>query len=198
VRWALDLGPDDYGSGGINGRPHYSYYRTRTEAHNTVVIDGQNQDPRADARILRHEFTPDLAWVQFDLTRAYPGKVKTLQRRIGIGQRQAVMIQDSMRAEQPVEALWGMITDAEITVSGQRAELRKDNWILAAEIVTPRHALFDVETTHSQPPQNPNAGTRKLITRLGEKVTDLELNIVLTPYRVGQPKPKIGVRFPTG
>jgi hypothetical protein len=196
VRWALDLGPDDYGSGNGNGRPHFNYYRTRTEAHNTVTIDNENQDLRADGRITRHEFTPDLAWVQFDLAHSYPGKVKMMQRRIGIAQRQAVLIQDSLRADQAVEAVWGMITDAEITISGQRAELRKDNWILAAEIITPRHALFDIESTRSQPPQNPNTGTRRLIVRLGEKVTDLELNIVLTPYRSGQQKPKIGVKFP--
>jgi hypothetical protein len=122
--------------------------------------------------------------------------VKVLQRRIGLAQRQAVLIQDSIRADQPVEAVWGMLTDAEITLSGQRAELRKDNWFLSAEIITPRHALFDVESTRSQPPQSPNTGTRKLIVRLGEKVTDLELNIVLTPYRAGQQKPKIGVKFP--
>jgi hypothetical protein len=196
VRWAIDLGPDDSGVAIPSTRPHSGFYRTRTEAHNTVTIDGENQDPHADARITRHESTPDLAWVQFDLAHAYPGKVKSMQRRIGMAQRQAVLIQDSIRADQPVEALWGMITDAEITLSGQRAELRKDNWVLAAEIITPRHALFDIESTHSQPPQAPNTGTRKLIARLGEKVTDLELNIVLTPYRNGQSKPKIGVRFP--
>lgn len=196
VRWAIDPGPDEYGSGSTNGRPRFSYYRTRTDSHNTVTIDDENQDPHADARITRYELTPDLAWVQFDLTHAYPGKVRMMQRRIGLAQRQAVLIQDSVRADQPVEAVWGMVTDAEISLAGQHAELRKDNWILAAEIITPRHALFDVESTRSQPPQTPNAGTRKLIARLGEKVTDLELNIALTPYRQGQPKPKIAVKFP--
>lgn len=193
VRWAIDLGPDEYTAG---TKPHFNYYRTRTESHNTLTIDGENQSAAAEGRITRHEFTPDLAWVQFDLAHAYPGKVKTMQRRIGLAQRQALLIQDSMRANQPVEAVWGMLTEAEITLAGQRAELHKDNWTVAAEILTPRHALFDVESTHAQPPQNPNSGTRKLIVRLGEKVTDLELNIVLTPFRQGQPKPKIGVRFP--
>jgi hypothetical protein len=197
VRWAIDLGPDEYGSGGVGARPHWNYYRTRTEAHNTITIDNENQDTRAEARITRHEFTPDLAWVQFDLTRAYPNKVRTLQRRIGLAQRQAVLIQDSLRAHQPVEAVWGMVTDASISLSYQHAELRKDNWILAAEIITPRHAIFDIESTHSAPPQNPNTGTRKLIVRLGERVTDLDLTILLTPYRAGQPKPKITVKFPT-
>jgi hypothetical protein len=196
IRWAIDLGPDDYSSNGVPGRPHLNYYRTRTVSHNTITIDGENQDPRGDARITRHESTPDLAWVQFDLAHGYAGKVKMMQRRIGLAQRQAVLIQDSLRADQPVEAVWGMITDADVTLAGQRAELRKDNWILAAEIITPRHALFDIESTRSQPPENPNTGTRKLIARVGEKVTDLEFNIVLTPYRSGQPKPKIAVKFP--
>lgn len=196
VRWAIDLGPDEYGSGGLSGRPHWNYYRTRTEAHNTLTLDSENQDPRAEARITRHEFTPDLSWVQFDLTHAYPGKVKMLQRRIGMAQRQAVLIQDSLHADQPVDAVWGMITDAEVTLAGQRAELKKDNWIVSAEILTPRHATFDLESTRTQPPQNPNSGTRKLIVRVAEKVTDLELNVVLTPYRAGQQKPKIDVKFP--
>ena len=76
-----------------------------------------------------------------------------MQRRIGLAQRQAVLIQDSVRADQPVEAVWGMITDAEITLAGQRAELRKDNWIVAAEILTPRHALVRhrVHATASRP-----------------------------------------------
>jgi hypothetical protein len=187
VRWAIDLGPDDFGSATRlrNG------FRSRTEAHNTLTIDGESQDPRAEGRMTRHESTPDLSWVQFDLAHAYPGKVKTLQRRIGLAQHQAVLIQDSMRAEQPVEAVWGMLTEADVSLAGQRAELHKDNWIVAAEILTPRHALFDVEAMRNQAPQ-----VRKLIVRLGEKVTDLELNIVLTPYKQGQQKPKIGVKFP--
>ena len=193
VRWALDLGPDDYGPG---TKPHFSYYRTRTEAHNTLTIDGENQDPAAEGRITRHEFTPDLAWVQFDLAHAYPGKMKGHAAPHRTGAAASVLIQDSVRADQPVEAAWGMITEAEVMLTGQRAELRKDNWICAAEILTPRHALFDVESTHSAPPQNPNTGTRKLIVRLGEKVTDLELNIVLTPYKAGQQKPRISVKFP--
>jgi len=31
---------------------------------------------------------------------------------------------------------------------------------------------------------------------LGDKVTELDLNIMLTPYRDGQPKPRITAQFP--
>jgi Heparinase II/III-like protein len=196
VRWASDLGLDDYDLPGYLGRQRWSYYRTRTEAHNTLLVDDQNQDLRAEARITRQEFAPDFSWVQIDLSRANPGKVKQWQRRFAMAQRQAVLIADSVRCDQPVEIIWGMMTDAEITVTGQTALLRKNGWNLAAEIRTPRHAVFDVAPVRSSPPQAANPNFRKLVVRLGDKVTELDLTIVLTPYRDGQTKPKITAQFP--
>jgi hypothetical protein len=191
VRWASDLGPEDYDLPGYFGARRNSYYRVRTEAHNTLLIDDLNQDQRGEARITRSEFSPDLSWVQIDLSRANGSKVKQWTRRIGIAQRQAVLVGDSLHSDQPVEIIWGMMTDADIAVSGQTALLRKNGWNLAAEIRTPRHAVFDVAPLRSQ-----NANFHKLIVRLGDKSTELDLNIVLTPYRDGQAKPKIAAQFP--
>lgn len=196
IRWAIDLGRDDASLPGYLGKQRWTYYRTRTESHNTVMIDGENQDLRAEARITHHEFAQDLAWVQIDLAKAYPTKVKQFQRRIGIVNRQAVLIQDQLQAEQPVDVLWGMVTDAEVSVNGQTAELTKEGWTLSAEIRTPRHAVFDLASTKAPPPQAQNAGTRKLVVRVGERVTDLDLSIVLTPHKTGQPKPKVTAKFP--
>jgi hypothetical protein len=196
VRWAADLGADDYDLPGYFGRQRWSYYRTRTESHNTLLIDDQNQDLRAEARITRQEFAPDFSWVQIDLSRANASRVKQWTRRFALAQRQAVLIGDSVRSDQPVEVIWGMMTDAEITVSGQTATLRKNGWILAAEIRSPRHAVFDKAPLRSAAPQSPNPNFNKLIVRLGDKVTELDLNIILTPYRDGQPKPKITAQFP--
>jgi hypothetical protein len=189
VRWASDLGPEDYDLPGYFTRQRWTYYRTRTEAHNTLLIDDQNQDIRAEARITRQEFAPDLSWVQIDLGRANGSRVKQWIRRIGIAQRQAVLISDALHADQPVEVLWGMMTDADITVSGQTALLKKNGWSLSAEIRSPRHAVFDKAPV-------PQAGYRKLVVRLGDKVTEVDLSIVLTPWRDGQTKPKITAQFP--
>ncbi len=196
VRWASDLGTDDYDLPGYFARQRWSYYRTRTEAHNTLLVDEQNQDLRAEARITRQEFAPDFSWVQIDLSRANPGKVKQWLRRFAMAQRQAVLISDSVRCDQPVEVIWGMMTDAEIAVTGQTAILRKNGWNLAAEIRTPRHAVFDIAPVRSSPPQAANPNFRKLVVRLGDKVTELDLTIILTPYRDGQVKPKITAQFP--
>jgi hypothetical protein len=197
VRWAADLGSDDYDLPGYLGPRRWTYYRTRTEAHNTLLFDDQNQDLRAEARITRQEFSPDFSWVQIDLSRANPGKVKQWTRRFALAQRQAVLIADSVRADQPVDVIWGMITDAEIAPpAGQTATLHKNGWNLLVEIRSPRHAVFDIAPLHSGPPQALNLNFRKLIVRLGDKVTDLDLTIVLTPYKDGQPKPKITAQFP--
>ena len=187
VRWALDLGPDDPPAPPA-GKLRWAAYRTRTEAHNTPLVDGESQDPRGDARILRHEFSQDLSWVQIDLSRAYSAKVKQLQRRIGIAQRQCVLIEDTLRADQPVELLWNMLTDAEIRLNGQMAELVKGEWTLSAEILSPRHAVFDVASAQGS--------AKRLVVRIGDKVTDLDLNISLTPHKTGTPKPKVSAKFP--
>jgi hypothetical protein len=196
VRWAADLGTDDYDLPGYFARQRWTYYRTRTEAHNTLLIDDQNQDIRAEARITRQEFTPDLSWVQIDLSRANGSRVKQWLRRFGMAQRQAVLIADSVRTEQPVEVIWGMMTDADITVNGQTAVLRKNGWNLAAEIRTPRHAVFDKAPVPSTLPQAANPNFHKLIVRLGDKATEVDINIILIPYRDGQTKPKITAQFP--
>jgi hypothetical protein len=194
VRWALDLGPDDYNLPGYFGRQRWSYYRMRTESHNTILIDDESQDSRAEAAFGAHFFSPDLSWIEVDLSRAYH-KVKSYRRRIGIAQGQAAFLQDMLETEQPVEAYWGMLTDADVSLNGQSAELQKNGWTVSAEIISPRHAVFDLASASAPPPQAPNPGVKKLVVRLGEKVTDLDLKVLLTLHRTGQPKPKITPRF---
>jgi hypothetical protein len=188
VRWASDFDQDD---SGVLPPQRPGLYSVRTESHNTLLIDGENQDPRAEGHITRQEFTPDLSWVQLDLSKASP-KLKQWTRRIGMAQRQAVLIEDSVRCDQPVEVIWGMLTDADISINGPTAVLHRGGWNLAAEIRTPRHAVFDIAPVRVVS----NAKYQKLIVRFLEKITELDLNIVLTPYRDGQPKPKITAQFP--
>jgi hypothetical protein len=191
VRWALDAGPDDYNLPGYFGRQRWSYYRMRTEAHNTVMIDNENQDPRAEASITNHLFSPGLSWVELDLTQSYARRLKQLHRKIGIVQGQQVFIEDTLESEQPAETLWGMLTEAEVALNGQTAELQKNGWTLSAEIVSPRHAVFDVLSPSAPAPQASNPGVKRLVVRLGEKVNEMDLKLTFTLHRTGQPKPKI-------
>jgi len=187
MRWAYDPGPEDYNEPGYFGPKRFTYFKTSTGSHNTVLIDGENQDQHAEARLTLHETDPDLRWVEIELSKTYPATLKQWTRRVGIAQKQALLIQDSILAIQPVDALWGMMTDADITYSGQTAELRKGDWSLSCEILSPHHAVFDVVT---------ESGTKKLVVRAGPKIPELELNVLLTPHRTGQPKAVVTKRFP--
>ena len=186
VRWAYDPGQEDSNAPGYLGFKRYTYFKASTEAHNTILIDGENQDHKAEAKIVHFEPSIDLSWVEIDLSRTYPGKLKQWQRKIGLAQSRALIVQDSLQAEQPVDALWSMLTEAEIAVNGQTAELKKNDWTLSCEIRSPHHAVFDVVTVEN---------VRKLVVRLGSKVTELDLNIVLIPHKTGQPKPSISKDF---
>jgi hypothetical protein len=192
VRWASDY---DEGDPNVPPPQRAALYAVRTESHNTLLIDGENQDPHAESRITRQDLTADFSWVQIDLSKAYP-KLKQWTRRIGMAQRQAVLIEDTLHSDQPVEVIWGMMTDADISPNGPVATLHKNGWNLSVEIRTPRHAVFDVMPVRASGTQPANTKFQKLIVRLQEKVTELDLSIVLTPYRDGQPKFKTTTQFP--
>lgn len=147
-------------------------------------------EPKADVHFTRQEFGPDLSWVQFDLAKLNP-KLKQWTRRFGMAQRQAVLIEDSLASDQPIEIAWSLATDIDFSIDGPVATFHRNGWNMSAEIRTPRHAVFD-----AAPARTPGAGGRRLIVRLLDKVTEIELNIVLTPWREGQPQPKINTQFP--
>jgi hypothetical protein len=193
VRFALDFGGDDYNLPEYFGARRFTYYRLRTESHNTVLIDGENQDPKAEAPMSVHN-----GLVVIDLSRAYPRKVtrftRTLQPQPG---EWSLVMQDEIEAPQPVEALWGMVTDARITLAGNTARLLKTSAVasqantaavsagrpgetdaaLDVKILTPDNAIFDVVSTNAPAPQNPNFGTKKLVIRLSEKVTRTRIEV---------------------
>jgi hypothetical protein len=175
MRFALDLGGDDYNLPDYFGAKRYTYYRLRTESHNTITIDGENQDLKAKAPMTSKDgvFT-------IDLSGAYPGKLTRWTRSVWIEKESnAAIIRDDLEAPQPVTAVWGIITDARITLNHGTVLLQKGDAELEARILSPRDAVWDVVTTLAPPPQNPNLGTKKLIVRLSGKATKTRIEVAL-------------------
>ncbi len=179
LRWALDFGPDDYNLPAYFGPKRWTYYRLRTESHNVVMIDNENQDTSAKAPVVAREFTPARAEVKIDLTAAYPGKLNRHQRTVTLVERRRLEIRDEIVAKQPVEALWGMVTEAEIQLDGASATLRRNGKTLRARILSPERAVFEIVSTQPPQPQRQNEGTRKLVVRLPGKVTNADIRVTL-------------------
>jgi hypothetical protein len=173
VRWAVDLGSDDYNMPAYFGAQRWTYYRLRTESHNTVLIDGGNQDPKSAAPLQMKDGAAVI-----DLSRAYPGKLSAHTRTVRIDGGAAI-VRDDIDAPEPVEALWGMVTGAEVEVDGRRATLRQGGATLTAEIASPPDARFEVVSTQQSAPQNTNLGTKKLIVRLSRKVSQARIEVRL-------------------
>jgi len=175
MRWALDLGSDDYNMPGYFGKQRFTYYRLRTESHNTVLIDAENQDDDAKAPM-----TMKNGVVTIDLAAAYPGKLTKFLRSIELTDKNGLLIRDEIAGQQPMDLLWGMVTDAQVVIDHQQAQLQKGAVTLRAEIKSPNDAVFDVVST--QPPlpiENPNSGTTKLVIRLKKKVSSAAIEVLL-------------------
>ncbi len=180
VRWALDFGGDDYNLPAYFGNKRWTYYRLRTESHNTVMIDGENQDPKGEAKILSRELTPERASVTFDLSGAYPGKVTRHERTVAMPTRQSVRIVDEIDAPQPVDVLWGMVTDADVDAHASRAVLTKNGKVITLRLSSPEGGVFAIVPTQPAKPQRQNEGTRKLVVRLPGKVKHVRIAVEMT------------------
>ena len=84
VRWAVDLGADNYNLPGYFGGQRWTYYRLRAEGHNTIVVNpgrDPDQDPKAATRITKFESRPERAFAIADLTPAYARPARRVHRR---------------------------------------------------------------------------------------------------------------------
>jgi hypothetical protein len=199
-RWAVDLGADNYNLPAYFGNKRWTYYRMRAEGHNVLIVNPgtePDQDPTAAARITHVQSRPDSAFALADLTPAIARHARKFERGIALVGRKQVLVQDEVRANQPVQAWWFMHTPAQIEVGGDGASavLSQSGKTMTARILAPPGAKFEVMdarplTTSPNPDgQNQNQGIRKLAVHL-ENVTDLRLAVLLTPTTVGD-SPKV-------
>jgi len=195
-RWAVDLGADDYNLPGFFGRERWTYYRLRAEGHNTLVINPSqepDQDPRAEAKIVRFVSRPDKAFAVADLTPAYARHAQKVLRGVMLDRKgQFVLVQDEVELKQQGEIWWFMHTPASVQVSddGKTAILAQGGKQLRATLLSPdgaRFAVMDARPLPTSPDpkgQNPNKGIRKLAVNL-KGVSSARLCVTLQPLVEG-------------
>ncbi|MBI2434202.1 MAG: heparinase II/III family protein [Candidatus Hydrogenedentes bacterium] len=169
VRWARDLGSDDYNLPGyfakMPGGKRWQYYRMRSASHNVPLMNGHDQRVLAEATVadFKRGKSPS---VTIDLSGAYPGAKKVTRRISLVDKRTAVLCQDIFRLEQPAEIVWGMTTDAEIALNGQEAVLTQDGKRMTVTLVRPKGSEWSVESAEQPAPEKPNTGVSRLTARI--------------------------------
>jgi hypothetical protein len=163
-RWAIELGPDDYNMPGYFGKQRWSYYRLRTEGQNTLVLNGENQDPKAAASIVA--FEPQLAgggaFAVADLTAGYARHAQHVRRGAALIGDDRVLIEDEIEAEAGVDVVWAMHTNAAVSIQNRRATLKLGGKTLYAELLEPQDTAWQVQEVQLKAPQKPTKDTRKL------------------------------------
>lgn len=179
-RWAVDLGADDYNLPGYFGGQRWTYYRLRTEGHNTITFNGENQDPSAKAPIIAYKSTRSRTFAVADLTAAYKDHVSRAWRGIAMLNRRRVLIQDEVDLTAPAELAWTMHTPAAVEASGREAKLTIDGSELTCRILEPADARFEVLPADPPPPQAQQPDVKRLVVRLRVQNT-ARLAVLLSP-----------------
>lgn len=191
VRWALDLGGDDYNLPGYFGRNRWSYYRLRTESHNTLTLGGESQDPRAAAPLVAFSASPERSFAVADMTAAYAPTITRAHRGIALLDRKQVLVQDELEASQPVEVVWNFLTKTKIEANGDRATLTRGQAKLEARILSPTGAKFEVISANPPPPQHQQPDVHNLTVRLSAKTTQTRIAVLLSPAGAAEAAPKL-------
>ena len=199
VRWAMDLGADDYNLPGYFGNQRWDYYRLRAEGQNTIVLNpdaAPDQDPAAATRLLRFDSRPQRAFAIADLTPAYKKHARKLWRGIALLDRDKVLVQDEIQADKPAEVWWFMHTPVGVKIDddGRAATLQQGRAQLRVQLLSPdgaRFQLMDAQPLPSSPhPQSQakNDKVRKLAVHLSG-VSESRLAVLLLPIPPGATRP---------
>ena len=191
VRWALDLGSDDYNLPGYFGGKRWSYYRLATESHNTLMLDGENQALKGKSPLVAFA-AAKRNFAVADLTDAYGKKAEKVLRGVELLPDRALLVQDEIQApeHEPVEVTWTMLTDAkaEVNSDGNEVILRKSDKTLAMRLVLPKSARFEIIEGNPPAPQRRHPDAKRIVVRLVPggfetkgKVREAKVAVLLTP-----------------
>ncbi|WP_347244329.1 heparinase II/III family protein [Thermogutta sp.] len=172
LRWVLDLGSDNYNLPGYFGKQRWTYYRLGTQGQNTLVLDGQNQNPQAKAPVIAFWSSPTISHAVIDLSAAYMENERQtgiassrVLRGIAVFGRNAVLVQDEIVGHSGKELQWQIHTEARVSIQGNRATLTQNDRQVIAEILAPRDLIFESQSANPPPPQRQNPGVTKLAIR---------------------------------
>jgi hypothetical protein len=188
-RWVTDIGPDDYNLPNYFGKNRWDYFRLRTESHNTLTFDGDNQETKAKAPLVAYSGNAgsEAPFAVADLSAGYPKHVGKALRGIRLtDDRKAVLIQDELDVTSPGLLRSTLMTPAKVTIAqdGRSATLTIEGQTLTARIVeAPADAVFVAESAQAPEPQRANRGLTRLVLKLTPKLGPVRLAVRLEPQQ---------------
>jgi Heparinase II/III-like protein len=170
IRWAADLGPDDYALPGYSDSgeegERWKYFRLSNHSHSTLVLNGHRQNPLATTVICRKNLSLPTCFAIADLSGAYAGDAQSAHRRIALLDTRLLR--------------WQMMTDANNALHGGKAVLTKNGRSLDASIHSPQGASFSTVSAHREKPENPIIGYQQLVLEHVERGVETRIAVQLS------------------
>jgi hypothetical protein len=187
VRWARDLGSDDYDLPDYFGALRYTYYRLESISHNLPLLNGQNQREDATSKFIKHAEAVAEPFSILDYTEAYKDFASSVQRGLKVVDgRKSILIQDEFVLSKSATIAWGMTTDATIQlINSKEAELTLSGKKLTARILSPSTAVFSIESAQQQAPQKTNSGVSRLMAKVPATIGKATVAVLLAPQWPG-------------
>lgn len=171
VRWADDLGSQDYnsleskgvdlwGRGQDSGR--WKVFRLGTSSHNVLMVDGQNQRVDGHAEIVLAKIGRTVV----ETGPVYRGQLAGARRGVVLQPDRTVRVQDEFTTlAKPANVRWAMVTLADVKIDGPgRATLMQDGKRLNFRVLEPAGAQLKIYPTDPPPSATDatNRGTRMI------------------------------------
>jgi hypothetical protein len=204
VRWAVDLGAQDYDSLEAKGidiwkrgqdSPRWQVYRLNNQSHSTLTIDGHPHRIEGAATLTHFSADDPRAGVIVDLTSVFGGDAARVRRGFRLLPDRRVLVQDELNGLAPTAVVrWQMPTRATVTLDGDRATLRQDGRVLHVQVAAPTGARFAVQPAEAPPDDfnapNPGVSMLSLTCRPTESAA-LRFAVVLSPGETMQETPVV-------
>lgn len=193
VRWASDLGMQDYESleskgialwGRTQDSQRWKVFRINNFAHSTLTIDNQLQQVKGYARIDKFSDNPDFMYAISDLTTVYEKQLASVKRGVAVVDGKFVVIGDELAAgDNPATVRWAMLTQASPEFVEKGIILSKDGKKLVLKVNTPAEVTmkqWSTAPTTNYDAANPGTTLVGFELRL-EPRQDLAIQVLLIP-----------------
>lgn len=188
VRWARDLGSDDYNLPDYFGSKRYTYYRLKSVSHNVPLLNSEDQRQDGTSKIIKHAEGIGEPFAVIDLTEAYKDYAATVLRGMKVvDNRHSILIHDEFSLNKSAVVTWGMTTDATIQIiNPKEAELTLGGQKMTAKILSPNDAVFTVESAQQAKPQKENLGVSRLLAKTLQTSGSVTVSVLLAPQWPGK------------
>lgn len=207
VRWAEDLGMQDYNSleskgVALFGKDRWNVFEANNFSHGTLTIDNKFHDPKGHANIIRFSAEPDHPHAVIDLTAIFPGQATKVLRGFKVLPYEDVFIQDELSGLKPgSEVRWAMVTGAKVKAKGTLATLEKDGQEMVATLLTTQTGFEVIPASPTVPNDydEPHPDDHILISKFKAPASgQLTIRVLLRVVEPGSDPAKTGAEMMAG